>query len=335
MENKGLYINDLPQSGEVTFLAVVIEKELRPKRNGGSFLSLRLADRSGELDAKAWENPEAVAQLFDCNDVVKVRGAIDHYNDKPQLIVSRIRRCEGNEYVAADFYPASNRDPEEMFGELEIFVAMVRDELLRQLLESIVADASTKQRLKAVPAAMKIHHAFRGGLLEHVLSLCNLAVALTAHYPRLNLDWLIAGAILHDLGKIETLELTGVRFAYTTRGQLIEHVTLGLEILEKHVGRFPGFPLELKTVLQHFIVSHHGDLDKGALRRPMLPEAFALSMLDLMDARLDQVFRLIDSAPAEEAFTSYVPSLERQLFRGFEPADPGRRPQTIEKGQAA
>ena len=172
---------------------------------------------------------------------------MEHYNDKPQLIVSRIRRCEASEYTAADFYPASNRDPEEMFGDLETFVAMVRDEPLRQLLESIVNDASIGQRLKTAPAAMKIHHAFRGGLLEHIVSLCNLAAALTAHYPRLNLDWLIAGAILHDLGKIETLELTGVRFAYTTRGQLIEHVTLGLEILERHVGRFPAFPLELKT----------------------------------------------------------------------------------------
>jgi len=336
MENKGLYINDLPPSGEVTFLAVVIEKELRPKRNGGSFLSVRLADRSGELDAKVWDNPEGVAQLFDCNDVVKVRGAIEHYNDKPQLIVSRIRRCEASEYTAADFYPASNRDPEEMFGDLETFVAMVRDEPLRQLLESIVNDASISQRLKTAPAAMKIHHAFRGGLLEHIVSLCNLAAALTAHYPRLNLDWLIAGAVLHDLGKIETLELTGVRFAYTTRGQLIEHVTLGLEILERHVGRLPAFSLELKTILQHFIVSHHGDLDKGALRRPMLPEAFALSLLDLMDARLEQVFRLIDSAPVGDEFTSYVPSLERQLFRGFEEqTERSAKPQTIEGGKAA
>ena len=245
MENKGFYINDLPQSGEVTFLAAVIEKELRPKRNGGSFLSVRLADRSGEVDAKAWDNPETVAQLFDCNDVVKVRGAMEQYNDKPQLIVNRIRRCEPQEYSPADFYPASIRDPEEMFGELESFVAMVRDEPLRLLLESIIGDVSISSRLKTAPAAMKIHHAFRGGLLEHVLSLCNLAAVLTAHYPRLNLDWLIAGAILHDLGKIETLELTGVRFAYTTRGQLIEHVTLGLEILEKHVGRLTGFPLEL------------------------------------------------------------------------------------------
>ncbi|MBC7816634.1 MAG: hypothetical protein IAG10_07080, partial [Planctomycetaceae bacterium] len=146
MENKGVFINDLPQSGEVTFLAVVIEKELRPKRNGGSFLSIRMADRSSELDAKVWDNPEAVAQSFDCNDVVKVRGIIEHYNEKPQLIVSRIRRCDANEYNAADFYPASNRDPEEMFGELGTFVGMVRNEPLRQLLESIVNDESTSQR---------------------------------------------------------------------------------------------------------------------------------------------------------------------------------------------
>src|SRR5260370_35069112 len=113
----------------------------------------------------------------------------------------------------------------------------------------------------------------------------------------------------------------------------MEHVPLGLELLERQLGRFPGFPLGLKTILQHFIVSHHGDLDKGALRRPMLPEAFALSLLDLMDARLEQAFRLIDSAPAGEEFTSYVPSLERQLFREFEPADPGTRPQHTEGGK--
>src|SRR5579863_383934 len=174
MESKGFYINDLPQSGEVTFLAAVIEKGLRPKRNAGSFLSVRLADRSGELDAQAWDDPEAVAQLFDGNDVVKFRGAIEHYNDKPQLIVRRIWRCEANEYTRADFYPASTRDPEEMFGELGAFIAMVRDVPLRQLLESIVTDTSISPQLKTAATAKKIHHAFRVGLLEHILSLCNL-----------------------------------------------------------------------------------------------------------------------------------------------------------------
>jgi 3'-5' exoribonuclease len=151
----------------------------------------------------------------------------------------------------------------------------------------------------------------------------------------LNLDWLIAGAILHDLGKIETLELTGVRFAYTARGQLIEHITLGLEILERHVARFPQFPVELKTILQHLLISHHGDLDKGALRLPMLPEAFALSLLDLMDARLEQAFRLIDSAPGGEQFTAYIPSLERQLFRGFEHRAEVSDPRAVKDGGIA
>ncbi len=112
-----------------------------------------------------------------------------------------------------------------------------------------------------------------------------------------------------------------MRFEYTTRGQLVEHVTLGLEILQRHASRLPDFPLEMKTVLQHLIVSHHGDLDKGALRRPMLPEAFALSIIDLLDARMEQVCRIIDSTPDGEEFTCYVPSLERQLFRGFTTAE--------------
>ncbi|MBV8844615.1 MAG: HD domain-containing protein [Bryobacterales bacterium] len=211
-----------------------------------------------------------------------------------------------------------------MFGELQAFVAMIRNDALRQLIDSIVNDAAISGRLRTAPAALKIHHAFRAGLLEHIVSLCSLAVALTAHYQRLNLDWLIAGAVLHDLGKIDTLTSTGVRFDYTTRGQLIEHVTLGLEILDRHVSRLPAFPLELKTVLQHLIVSHHGDLDKGALRRPMLPEALALSILDLLDARMEQVFRTIDSSPDREEFTPYVPSLERQLFRGFAAASAER-----------
>jgi 3'-5' exoribonuclease len=311
MESKGVYLNEIPEAGEITLLAAVVDKEIRPKRNGGSYLALRLADRSAELDAKVWGNPEAVAQLFSTADVVKVRGTVEHYNDKPQLIVSRIRRCEPHEYDAADFYPASRRNPEEMFGELQAFVDMIRDDSLRQLIDEMVNDAGISDRLRTAPAALKIHHAFRSGLMEHIVSLCSLAVALTAHYRRLNLDWLIAGAVLHDLGKIETLTSTGVRFDYTTRGQLIEHVTLGLEILERHVSRLPDFPLELKTVLQHLIVSHHGDLDKGALRRPMLPEAFALSILDLLDARIEQVLRAIDSAPDREEFTPYVPSLER------------------------
>jgi 3'-5' exoribonuclease len=314
MADKGFFIAQLPRDGVVTFLALAREKELKPKRNGGIYLHLVLADRTGELDAKVWDNPQDTAALFERDDIVKVRGSVELYNDRPQLVVQRIRRCEEGEFQEADFCPASARDPEEMFAELLKFVESVANEQVRRLLQSVLNDPAVANAFKIAPAAMRLHHAFRGGLLEHSVSLCALTGALITRYPRLNRDWLIAGAVLHDVGKIEELG-SSRRLGYTTRGQLVGHVALGLEILEQHVCQLPGFPIELKTMLQHLIVSHHGEIEKGALRAPMFPEAFALSIMDLLDARLEQAWRLIDLAPEDEEWTAYVPSLERQLYR--------------------
>jgi len=314
MADKGLFIDTLPHDGVVTFLALVREKELKPKRNGGVYLHLVLADRTGELDAKIWDSPQETSALFDRDDIVKVRGTIELYHDRPQLIVQRIRRCEQGEFQEADFCPASDRDPDEMFAELRGFVESVADANLRVLLVSILEDADVAGSLKLAPAAMRVHHAFRSGLLQHTVSLCGLAEAIVRRYPRLNRDLLIAGAVLHDIGKVEELEVSR-RLGYTTRGQLVGHVALGLEILERHTARLQGFPVELKTVLQHLIVSHHGELDKGALKQPMLPEALAISIMDLLDARLEQAWTLIDQAPKDEEWTVYAPSLGRQLYR--------------------
>jgi 3'-5' exoribonuclease len=314
MADKGLFIANLPHDGIVTFLALVREKELKPKRNGGVYLHLVLADRTGEVDAKAWDGPQEKAALFARDDIVKVRGTIELYNDRPQLVVQRIRRCEEGEFHEADFCPTSARDPEEMLEELRGFVDSVANEHIRTLLQSVLGDASVVVALKVAPAAMKLHHAYRSGLVEHVLSLCRMAEALLQIYPRLDRDLLIAGAALHDIGKIEELG-TSRRLGYTTRGQLVGHVAMGLEILEQHVSRMAGFPVEVKTALQHLIVSHHGEIEKGALRTPMFPEALALSIMDLLDARLEQAWRLIDQVPADEEWTTYVPSLERQLYR--------------------
>ena len=314
MPEKGFFVAALPQDGVVTFLALVKEKEVRPKRNGGLYLHLLLGDRTGDLEAKAWDRPQEIADLFERDDIVKVRGSMELYNDRPQLVVQRIRRCEDGEFQEADFCPASAYDPEELFVELRGFVESVANEHIKALLQSILEDSSAATALKLAPAAMKVHHAYRSGLVEHLLSLCRLAEALLQTYPRLDRDLLIAGAVLHDIGKIEELG-TSRRLAYTTRGQLVGHVALGLGILEQHVSRLSGFPLEVKSVLQHLIVSHHGEIQKGALRTPMFPEALALSIMDLIDARLEQAWRLIDQAPAGEEWTAYVPSLERQLYR--------------------
>jgi 3'-5' exoribonuclease len=315
MAEKGLFIEALPRDGAVTFLALVKDKGLRPKRTGGWYLYLLLSDRTGELEGKAWNSPEQTASLFERDDIVKVRGTIELYNDHPQLIVQRIRRCEEGEFQEADFCPASARDPEEMFRELQGFVDSVGNEHLRALLQSVLNDPVVAAAIKVAPAAMRLHHAYRAGLLDHSLSLCQLVEVLVQKYPRLERDWLIAGAVLHDIGKVEEMG-TSRRLGYTTRGQLVGHVALGLEILERHVSALPKFPLEIKSILQHLIVSHHGEIRKGALRVPMFPEALVLSIIDLLDARLEQAWRLIDQAPAGGEWTAYVPSLERQLYRG-------------------
>src|SRR5215472_17055164 len=201
-----------------------------------------------------------------------------------------------------------------MFTELQAFVNSLANAHVRALLRSVLDDPAVASAFKIAPAAMRLHHAFRGGLLAHSLSLCGLAEAVVSKYPRLNRDWLIAGAVLHDIGKVEELG-TSRRLGYTTRGQLVGHVALALERLERPVSRLPSFPVEVKSVLQHLIVSYHGEIEKGALLAPMFAEALALWIIDLLDARLEQAWRLIDQGPAGEEWTAYVPSLERQLYR--------------------
>ena len=246
---------------------------------------------------------------------MKVRGVIEIYHERPQLVVERIRRCEASEFQEADFCPVSKHPPEEMLSALRGFAQSVVDPDIRAVLQSILDNPEVSEPLKVAPAAVRLHHAYRGGLIEHVVSICQAAEVVVGQYPRLNRDWLIAGAILHDLGKIEELG-TSRRLGYTTRGQLLGHVAIGLEILEHHLGRFPDLPLEIRTILQHLIISHHGEVDKGALRLPMFPEAIVLHYLDELDARLEQTWRLIDQTPAGEELTAYAPSLERQLYRG-------------------
>jgi 3'-5' exoribonuclease len=315
MEEKGHFINALPDSGLVTFFAVVRERELRPKRSGGVYLHLLLADKTGEVEGRVWDGAEEIAKLFEADDVVKVRGTLERYNGKSQLIVQRIRRCQEEEFDESDFCPVSERHPDEMLAELCSHVERLRSEPLRSLLSRMLGDEDLVRALKVTPGAMRLHHAYRGGLLQHILSVLGLASKLTEHYSRLDLDLLVAGAILHDIGKIEELTATR-RLGYSTRGQLVGHVALGLEILERHVARLEDFPLALKSLLQHLIVSHHGEIEKGALREPMLAEAVVLHALDELDARLEQVWRVMDLAPAGEEWTAYAPSLRRQIYCG-------------------
>ncbi len=311
-------IRDLQPNELATAYFLVQSKEVRQKRTGEPYLSLILADRTGEIDAKMWDNVAEVMDTFDKDDFVKVKALMQLYNNRPQLTLHKLRRAQDHEIDFSDFFAASLRDPEEMWQELRAMISGLDNQHIRALLDSFLDDPEIGPRFKIAPAAKTIHHAFRSGLLEHVLSLANLAKRVVPHYEvHYNLDFnlVLAGVILHDIGKIH--ELTYDRgFGYSTEGQLIGHIPIAFRMLNDKLREFPGFPGEFRSMLEHMILSHHGQLDFGSPKVPMFPEALLLHYLDDLDSKMEAMRALSEQDPqAEGLFTRYSPSLERVVLR--------------------
>ncbi|MEP6715280.1 MAG: OB-fold nucleic acid binding domain-containing protein [Terriglobia bacterium] len=329
---KSPFVIDLQPNEIATGVFLVHSREIRQKRTGEPYLSMMLSDRSGELDAKMWDNVAEVMDTFDRDDFVKVKGLFQLYNNRPQFTVHKIRPVQDHEVDFADFFPASARDPEEMFGELRSIVANLSNAHLRGLLNAFLEDPELAAKYKVAPAAKTIHHAFRSGLLEHVLSLCGLARVTAAHYAaHIDLDLLIAGVVLHDIGKIH--ELSYERgFGYTSEGQLIGHIVIAIRMLADKLRAFPNFPVELRNLLEHMILSHHGHLEFGSPKLPIFPEALLLHYLDDLDSKMECMRALIAKEPQSTGlFTPYSSSLERVVLRKgryLEPQPPVCEPST-------
>lgn len=289
-------------------------KQVRSGRDGGRYLALTLADRTGQLDARMWEISDAGE--FEPGDVVKVRGQVCRYNEKLQIKVDRIRRAEAGEYELSDFVPQSERDIPEMWAELEGWVASFRDPDLKALLEAFFQDEALAKAFREAPAARGMHHAWIGGLLEHVLSLVALADMVARHYPHVNRDLLLTGVMLHDIGKLRELEW-GTSFDYTIEGQLLGHITIGIGMIEAKVAAIPGFPNEKRLLVEHLVLSHHGKYEFGSPKLPMTPEAILLHYLDDLDAKMQTVRGELTRAEANGRggeMTDWVRSLERPLL---------------------
>ncbi len=312
---KSPYIGTLVPNDVITAQFLVLSKEIRQKKTGEPYLSLHLADRTGEIEAKMWDNVVEIMNTFDRDDFVKVKGLVQVYQNRSQFTVHRLRRLEEHEVDFVDYFPCSDRDPDEMFAELQGIIAKLENPNLRALLEAVFADSQLTTLYKMAPAAKNIHHACRGGLLEHVLSLCALCRITASHYKDLDPDLLIAGAILHDIGKIE--ELSYARsFGYSAEGQLLGHIVIGLRILGSKVDRLPGFPPKLRIMLEHMIISHHGELEFGSPKVPIFPEALLLHHLDNLDSKMDAMRSALKRDRLVEGdFTGWISSLERILLK--------------------
>ncbi len=308
-------ISNLETGQSVTGVFMVASKDVRQKRGGDHFLSLTLVDRTGDIDAKMWDNVEKVMDTFERDGFVRVKGVPQIHLNKLQFTIHTLQAVPESEIDLADFFPASTRDPDEMFAELRGHIDGFTNPHLKALLNAIFDDAGIARRFKRAPAAKSIHHAWLGGLLEHVLSVCQLSKLVGAHYPHVDVDLLLTGAILHDIGKIEELNYER-GFSYSDEGQLLGHILIGLRLIHDKLALLPDFPPRLRTLVEHLVASHHGTMEFGSPKVPMTAEAMLLHHLDNLDSKMETVRGAVERDKLSDgAWTTYIPSLERPLLK--------------------
>lgn len=312
---KDFYISDAArfENQVITTSFVVVSKQAKPKKSGELYLALTLADRTGHLDAKMWDNVADHINCFEQDDFVKVRGLLNRFNGRFQLTVHKVRSLEEKEVDFDDYLPRTTKDIGQLWQTVKDFVETFSDSHLQALLRAFMADPQIELAYKNAPAAKTLHHAYIGGLLDHVVSLFRLCDLACRNYPEtINRDLLLTGAFLHDIGKIH--ELTFARsFSYTTRGQLLGHMIIELEMLHEKIAQVPGFPSEYKTLIEHLIISHHGKYEFGSPKMPMFPEALMLHYLDDLDSKMEAMRAHFQREPDAE-WTTYNSSMERPLL---------------------
>jgi 3'-5' exoribonuclease len=313
---KDFFLSDCPrfENKVITSTFVVTTKQVKPKKTGEPYLALVLADRCGQIEAKMWDNVDDAIDAFDQDDFLKIKGLLNKYKNRFQITIHKLRRLGDSEVDFADYLPKTTKDVDELWRALAEFVQSFQDPHLRMLVQAFMSDSEIAAAYRNAPAAKTFHHAYIGGLLDHVVSLFRSCDLVCRNYPHINRDLLLTGAFLHDIGKIH--ELTYTRsFSYTSRGQLLGHMIIELEMLQAKIAQVPGFPSELRTLLEHLIISHHGQYEFGSPKLPMFPEALMLHYLDDLDSKMESMRAHFErEAESESNWTSYNPSLGRTLL---------------------
>ena len=313
---KEFYISDCTRHENkiVTSNFVVVSKQIKPKKTGEPYLALTLGDRSGQLEAKMWDNVEEVLNAFEQDDFLKIKGLVNKYKNRFQLTIHKLRKLGETEIDFSDYLPKTTRNIDELWQTLADFVASFQNPHLKALVQAFMSDPEIAAAYRNAPAAKTLHHAYIGGLLDHVVSLFRSCDLVCRNYPQVNRDLLLTGVFLHDIGKTQELAYNR-SFSYTTRGQLLGHMVIELEMLQAKLALVPDFPAELKTLLEHLIISHHGQYEFGSPKLPMFPEALLLHYMDDLDSKMEAMRAHFErEADMESPWTSYNASLGRPLL---------------------
>jgi 3'-5' exoribonuclease len=311
---KTSFVTDLNSEQSITSFFLVHEKEVRNTREGKAYLRLELGDRSGTIEARMWDQFEAAVKDISRDDFVKVQARVEIYRNRPQLSLQQVRLAKPEEVDLADFLPQTKADVGKLYAQLLEYAGSIGNPWLKKLVTGIVSDPGITAKYKRAPAAKVMHHAYLGGLLEHVISLCGLAKQIAAHYPELDVDLLLTAAILHDVGKLDELCYERA-IGYTVEGQLLGHIMMEFETVSKAMDAIEGFPANLKTVVQHLLISHHGQYEFGSPKLPMIREALVFHYLDDLDSKLAAARAALALDSGEPEWSAYSGALGRKFLR--------------------
>ena len=311
---KSPFVIDLGSEQLITTFFLVHEKEVRNTREGKSYLRLELGDRSGTIEARMWDLFESIARDINRDDFVKVQARVEIYRNRPQLSLQQVRLAKPEEIDLVDFLPHTKEDVEKLYAQLLEFARSIRNPWLNTLVTGIITDPQIAPRYKRAPAAKVMHHAYIGGLIEHVAGLCSMAQRMAAHYPELDLDLLLTAAMLHDVGKLDELCYERA-IGYTTEGQLLGHIVMELETVSRAIDAIPGFPAPLKIVVQHLLISHHGQYEFGSPKLPMIREAMVFHYMDDLDSKIAAVRAALASGAGDDQWSAYSAALGRKFLR--------------------
>ncbi|MBI2843402.1 MAG: HD domain-containing protein [Armatimonadetes bacterium] len=320
---KNSYISGLHEGVRVDDVFLICSKSLGCKQDGSPYIKLKLSDRTGAIDAIKWDASEQLYAGLTSDDCIRVRGTVTTYNGRLQIRVDSLRR-HTQEIDPSDFLPRSERDIDDMLACLRKIIESVEHHHLRAVLDYFFSDQDFVSRFSTAPAALRIHHGYIGGLLEHTLSVAELCLLVTSHYPSIDRDLLVTGAILHDIGKIE--EFCWDRtIKYSDSGHFIGHIVAGTLMVSEAIDSIQEFAPLLKLVVKHMIVAHHGQKDWGSPKRPKSIESLILHYLEDMDAKVNTFQQAIaggDVTDNSNVWTDRHWIFDRPLFRGLPSASP-------------
>lgn len=317
---KKKYVNEIKPGEMIEEIFVLSQKTLSQKRDGGNFLNVVLSDRTGDLKGVVWDNVLQIAADNSSGDYVSVKGTVSEYRGTHQIVVREMVPLAQGQVQPADFLPATRQDVDNMLKRLRRVITTVATGPIKTLLEAFFEDETFVQKFKTAPAAKKMHHAFIGGLLEHTLSMALLTERIAPHYIGIDRDLLMAGAILHDIGKIEELQYQHM-FDYSDEGRLLSHIVIGVRLIEQKIETISDFPSQQAMLLKHLIVSHHGSREFGSPEVPKTLEAVLLHHIDEIDSKINAIRDFMAADDGGEAWTGYHRLLERHFYKGTPPGN--------------